>query len=61
MIVDERIWDYVVQRYDVIVAIERHSIVVNEDTDEYIVEVYLKSILVYPIPNKELFNFKVPK
>lgn len=33
---------------------------VNEETEEAIVEVYLKRILIYPIPNEKHFNVTVP-
>ena len=34
---------------------------VNEETEEAIVEVYLKAILIYPLPNAGLFRFTTPK
>jgi len=39
----------------------RFGIVVNEETKECIVEIYLQRILILPIPNRELFKFDIPK
>lgn len=61
MIVDEHIFSYWNKRYGCKNPIERAAIIVNEDTEEAIVEIYLKQILVLPIPNESLFKFSVPK
>jgi hypothetical protein len=62
MIVDEDIWKFVSDMYGVKEGkdILRKGIVVNEETEESIVEIYLKRVLVFPIPNKTLFKFKIP-
>lgn len=42
MIVDEDIWNYVSDNYGVENDILRYGIIVNEETEECIVEIYLK-------------------
>lgn len=61
MIVDDNIWNYVSDIYGVENDIVRYGIIVNEETEECIVEIYLKSILIFPIPNLSLFKFQTPK
>lgn len=52
LVVDEHIWKYLSEKYGVLNDIIREGIVVNPDTEECIVEFYLKPILLYPLPNK---------
>lgn len=62
MIMNEKIWEYLEKRYEVQTdqAIERYGIIVNEETEECIVEIYLRQVLIYPVPNNVL-KFDVPK
>jgi hypothetical protein len=57
MIVDKNIHEYWAKRYGCKVPIERQAIIVNEDTEEAIVEIYLKEIQIYPLPNATFFRF----
>ena len=62
MIVDEDVWSYVSLRYSSKNDIVRKGIMVNEETDEAIVEIYLKSVLILPMPNSpNHFGFNAPK
>ena len=51
MLVDEKIWLFWKEKYGCDTEILRYGIMVNEDTEEAIVEVYLKHIQIFPIPN----------
>jgi hypothetical protein len=51
----------VTTHYGVKNEITRYGILVNEETEECIVEFYLKNVLIYPIPNKMTFNFSIPR
>ena len=53
MLVDEFTWDFVKARYQVQKdhEIKRMGISVNEDTEEGVVELYLRSIIIFPVPN----------
>ena len=62
MIVDEKIWEYLKQRYSAIEAeiILRYSIMVNEDTGDSVVETYLRKLNLFPVPNNYL-KFEIPR
>lgn len=49
MIVDDDIWQYISERYGSENDILRFGIKTGEDSDECIVEIYLKRILIFPI------------
>ena len=53
MIVDEFIWDFLYSRYKVVKdnVVQRFGITANDDTGEAIVELYLRKIMIFPIPN----------
>ena len=61
MLVDEQIFEFWKKEYGCDLDIIRYGILVNEDTEEAIVEIYLKQILVFPIPNQKEFDFNNPK
>ena len=63
MIVNQEIWCFWVDNYkfEAENEIQRFGIIVNEDTEEAIVEIYLKQVLVMPIPNQSIFKFTAPK
>lgn len=61
MIVDDKIWQYVSERYSSKNDLVRFGIKVNDTTGECIVEVYLKRIQISPIPNATLFKVNGPK
>lgn len=60
MLVDEFTWDFVKARYQVQKdhEIKRLGISVNEDTEEGVVELYLRSIIIFPVPNTIQYTFK---
>ena len=63
MIVNEKLWDFFLHKYgleDPNQEILRFGIIVNEDTEETIVEVYLRQLLIFPVPNNVL-KFDVPR
>ena len=60
MIVDDELFNFWFINYRVDRDITRYGIIVNEETEECIVEIYLKQVQVYPIPNKGLFAFSCP-
>lgn len=62
ILVDEIAWDFLKSRYEVKGdnEIKRTGIIANEETDECLVELYLRQILIYPLQNS-LFKFDVPK
>lgn len=61
MIVDPAIFEFWQAKYTCKNPIERRGIIVNEDTEEAIVEIYFKPIQILPIPNMGLFRFSCPK
>lgn len=61
MIVDENIFNYLVKKYQCNNPVQRIGILINEDTEEAIVEIYLKPIQIFPIPNETFFKFTRPK
>lgn len=63
ILVDEFAWDFLKSRYEVKQQdheIKRMGIVANEETEECLVELYLRQILIFPLQNS-LFKFDVPK
>ena len=58
MIVDEFTWDFVRTRYSIVAGHEilRKGIAVNDS--EGIVELYLKAVKIFPVPNSIQFCFK---
>ena len=61
LIIDHDIWQYVSEKYGFNQDILRFGVKTSEESEECIVEIYLKQILVHPIPNGKLFNFNGPK
>lgn len=51
MIIDDDIWQYVSDKYGCENDILRIGVKTSEESDECIVEIYLKKILIFPIPN----------
>ena len=60
IILDESIWNYLKDSYGVDQEIRRIGIEVDETSGEAQVEVYLKPIMIYPMPNSVTFKFKNP-
>jgi hypothetical protein len=62
ILVDEIAWDYLKSRYEVKQdnEIKRIGIIANEETEECLVELYLRQILIFPLQNS-LFKFDVAK
>ena len=63
MLIDEFTWDCLKRRYSVKEGQEivRNGIVVNDETGEAIVELYLKPLLIYPVHAKINFKFDTPR
>lgn len=63
MLIDEFTWNFLLDHYKIVSKdheVRRQGIIVNEETGECIVELYLRTILIYPIPNAAL-KFDNPK
>lgn len=65
MLVDEFLWNYLKSRYNCKKdeEIKRLGIIVNDETEEGVVELYLRNITIYPVPNSIMvpLKFDVPK
>lgn len=53
LLVDEFVWDVIMKRFGCKPDedIQRLGIIVNEETEECIVELYLKTLSIFPVPN----------
>lgn len=62
ILVDETVWKNLQNVYGVNKdqTILRKGIMINNETEECIVETYLKPILIFPIPNQKSFKFSCP-
>jgi hypothetical protein len=65
LLVDEFVWQQIKEKFSVKNEheIKRQGIIVNEETDECLVELYLKQLTIYPMPNSVHlpFKFDAPK
>lgn len=53
LLVDEFVWECIIGRFGCSddQVIQRQGILANEDTEECIVELYLKTLTIFPVPN----------
>jgi hypothetical protein len=53
LLVDEFVWECIVGRFKCKPneVIQRQGILANEETDECVVELYLKTLTIFPVPN----------
>jgi hypothetical protein len=60
-LVDDKIWSYIFEKYGAYTDLVRYGIRASDESEECIVEVYLKRLMVFPIPNSSMFKFNGPK